>query len=264
MQKGSKVRFGRPHGKKSVGVVLRVNRKTVQVQVTEPDGGYPVGTRVRVDKLLCADLREKVELPREKRSPKPGVSLGTQFRSVMADCNALWEVKRKRGRDTYECEVVNEPIEYEGRKFDSDFAGHRRVFGGEEIRQKLALAAMFDRSKDANKAFYASLEVGSTVHYHNAFGQYVRCEVVVAPSDDACVHAKAGDKCLKGVALVGNWKDWDLKPDSYHVRSIREEKLFQPHCSCVFEHAGKSHPNHPDPTGLEPIEIKGQIDLFCA
>lgn len=43
-------------------------------------------------------------------------------------------------------------------------------------------------------------EVGETLHYHHSFGGFVRCEVVVHD----------GQKALKPVALVGNWRPNDL------------------------------------------------------
>jgi hypothetical protein len=45
---GQPVTFGRPNGEKTLGVILKVNPKTIAVMQTEDRGGHPLGTKWRV------------------------------------------------------------------------------------------------------------------------------------------------------------------------------------------------------------------------
>lgn len=55
---------------------------------------------------------------------KTKITKGMQFRSVIADCNALWETIRPSGKQAWICQVIDEPFEYDGKMFASDYAGH--------------------------------------------------------------------------------------------------------------------------------------------
>jgi hypothetical protein len=179
---------------------------------------------------------------------------GKRFRSVVADCNCLWEIKGSRGRGVFECEVVNEPIEIDGETYDSDFAGRRDVFTREHIEAAIAMEEFWQRSHDAHEEFYASLGDHQIVHYHDGFGQYVRCHAVKAPHDVPDADIKKGDRCLLEVALVGNWRKFDLRPDGYHARGIREGRLFKPNASNIYENPKASvRQKHPDPRHMTPI-----------
>jgi len=258
MQIGSQVIFGRPQGKKSVGVVIKINKKSIVVQVTEPGGLFDVGQKVAVDLRLCENLGKIVQVPPVKESLR--VQVGTRFRACYADTNPLWEVKRARGRDTWDCEVVDEPVEYRGRTYASDWAGIRRVYGGEEIRAILQREKDREHLEDKHKAFYEGLEVGAVVHYHNGFGEYVRCEVVLAKENSSVgfTSLKRGEKCLKPVALVGNWSR--ISGDLYHVKAIKEGALFQPHFTNVFEHPDSVGPGVMFALGRSPAEME---PVFC-
>jgi len=125
---------------------------------------------------------------------------------------------------------------------ESDRAAHRHV---EEAR-----------------AVYDEFDLGQIVHYHNGFGQFVRCEVVDAPDDDACMHAKKGERCLKELALVGNWREYDLRSDSYHMQGCLEGRLFKPHSSNIYENPKAALHHHPDPRKLAALALQGQQELF--
>ena len=55
------------------------------------------------------------------------VKKGMQFRSTLADGNPLWVVKRSLG-GAWLCEVVDEPIEIDGKVWTGDFAGAEKSF----------------------------------------------------------------------------------------------------------------------------------------
>lgn len=183
------------------------------------------------------------------------VRIGTQFRSAIADANALWEVTAYMGNDVWRAAVVNEPMEINGEFYDSDYVGTVQVFEGDQIRRTLDFADIFTRKNRESDEFYESLQVGQIVHYHNGFGAFVRCEVVTD-----------GEKrLLKPIALVGEWRDYDLPkrlPNGevslpYHPRGIAEGETFQPHATNVYESSVyvRSTDKDLDPTTLEPIDL---------
>lgn len=129
------------------------------------------------------------------------------------------------------------------------------------VDRERAMQAFFKKGDD----FYDGLETGSIVHYHNGFGEFVRCEVVEAPDDvdEGILQIDKGEKCLKEVALVGKWKDYDLRSDGYHMRGVREGRLFKPNASNIYENpAATGARDHGDPSRLAPLGISGQQELF--
>lgn len=140
----------------------------------------------------------------------------TRFRWVIADSKALFEVKRSRGRDTWECEVIPEPEPFTidmGPGKDpivcyGDHVGRRQVFGGEDIRQAVASERLWAKLADRDRAWLMSLGVGQVVHCNdsrphpsrNPQGSWKRYRVVRAWEDG------------KGVGLLllgyaGGWRD---------------------------------------------------------
>jgi hypothetical protein len=184
--------------------------------------------------------------------PTTTVSKGTKFRATYADGNPEWVVTAKAGRDAWKCKVTD----------DADWGGVVKLFSTEEIRRSLAWVNMFEESRSKTKGFYADAALGSTVHYHNSFGAYVRCEVVMGVT----THSKGKPvKCLKPVALVGNWKSFDLprrNPDGstylgYHAGCIEKGSCFEPDAACVWEsptyHRDPHHSN--DPTKMLALDL---------
>jgi len=181
---------------------------------------------------------------------------GKRFRSVVADSNCLWEVKGSRGRGVFECEVVGDSWEHNGVTYPCDFAGRRDVFTRETIERHLAAAEWSRQSAQAHEGFYASLRHRQVVHYDDGFGGFIRCEVVIADEihelDHPCV--KKGERCLKTLALVGNWRSYDLQPNSYNVRLMGHR--FKPNASCIYENPkAPCRERYADPQHLEPIEL---------
>jgi hypothetical protein len=166
---------------------------------------------------------------------------GTRFLYTLADGNPLWEVIRSRGRGVWEAKVVDDP----------DWNGTIKVFTTQEITASVSWNTCLTDLYSASEAFYASLKPGQTVHYHDGFGQYVRCIVVRDGSETK----------LKKVALVGNWKERDLPHRmnsgevyiSYHVKSVLDGELFRPSASNIYEHK-VSEPG-PDPSTLPAFDL---------
>jgi len=119
-------------------------------------------------------------------------------------------------------------------------------------------------SIDESNAVYLTLKPGRVVHYDNGFGQFVRCEVVAASSQKWHKLDAIGGVALKPIALVGNWRDYDLpqrRADgsvyrSYHVRQILDGELFQPNGGNLYESPLYHGRGGVDPRTLEPLSLE--------
>lgn len=160
----------------------------------------------------------------------------TQFRWTYADSNPLWVVTRKVGKDTFEATSQDEPIEIDGKIYEGDYAGIVQAFRGDDIRRAVDFDQRWAEAGNANDQFYAQLRLGQVVHYDNGFTQFIRCEVV----------EENGEKQLKPIALIGNWRDGELVTrypngdvrKSYHVEQVESGRPFHPHFSCIWEAYG--------------------------
>lgn len=194
------------------------------------------------------------------------IEKGTRFRSVVADASVLYEVTRKLGRGSWEARVVNEPHTVDGETFDSDFAGRVDAFTPERINQALAMQRLAEESRRMNDAFYDTAVIGAVVHYDNGFDSFVRCEVAFGLVQ-GIVRDDSPRKCLKPVALVGRWRDYDLpkmRRDGtvarpYHADAIAKGRLFRPHVSCIYESPSYSKRGRGlDPRELPALDLSGQ------
>jgi hypothetical protein len=195
---------------------------------------------------------------------KPSL-VGKTFRAAYADSNSLWEVKRKRGRGVYECTIVNEPITIDGKTFDGDYAGTTKVFTAEDVERSIRMAEFCRSLMNEHEAFYESLQVGAIVHYAHGFGEFVRCEVVELTEETLIGFHRdpVGTKVLKPLALVGGWRSYDLKSESYHPKQIRDGKLMKPNASNIYENP-KAEIRGTDPRQMPVLSFEGQTELFAS
>lgn len=103
--------------------------------------------------------------------------------------------------------------------------------------------------------WWDSQEVGTILHYHNSFGEFVRCEVVDGPWTSAFEGGREG-KHLQPIALVGEWKL--LNPEGYHAKKvITRTGGWRPAVGNIYEHPDYVSRSDKgiDPTNLEPLEI---------
>lgn len=185
------------------------------------------------------------------KTPVQKIVPGTTFRSPYADSNPLWKVIKSKGRGVYLCEIVNEPIKYNGRLIDSDWAGTQKAFLSTEIRASIGWSNTLDELHSSQDDFYKSLRVGQIIHYNNGFDNWVRCTVV----------KENGENVLKPFALVGIWKH-DLPkrcPDgtiswSYYPEKIAKGETFTPNASNLFEFGCKPR-NGINPNTYKPIDL---------
>jgi len=163
----------------------------------------------------------------------------TTFRSHYADSNPLWLVIKKLGRGAWLCRATEESV---------DWAGTEKSFLTREIVGSIQMGNLWDSLGKKHDDFYAALVDGQTIHYHNGFNSWVRCEVV--------------NHELKPVALAGKWGDYDLPRRTrdgqvlmpYYVRMITQGETFTPNASNLFE-AGCKPRDGIDPTTLPPISL---------
>ena len=186
------------------------------------------------------------------------VKAGMQFRAVIADANALWKVVSHQGRQSWLCEVVNEPIVIDGKTYPGEYTGQQKAFLASEILRSVAWETTIGNLIDQGEQWYKNLPLGTTVHYHNGFDAFVRCEVVTG-TDQSDNQIK---NMLKPIALVGNWSQYDLPSRSYdgkihlgyHAKQISEHTLFRPNASNCYEFSGFLKKKI-DPRTLTPVAL---------
>ena len=108
------------------GKIEKANPARAKVRLLEERGTfktYPVGTVFTVPYELMEPAPENGEKETVKiTGGRPEIVPGeTTFRSPYADGNPLWLVKSQRGRDTWLCEVQNEPFTHNGKTYASDY-----------------------------------------------------------------------------------------------------------------------------------------------
>ena len=256
---GMKIVFGRPgdRAEKSVGVIERVNLAKAKVKLLEERGThktYPVGTVFGVPYSLMEPAPQDGDKTAVKiGGDKPNVIPGeTTFRAAYADSCPLWKVLRKLGTNVYLCEVVNEPVEIDGKVYDGDWAGTQKSFMYGEIVRSVGLSDLYDTFASDHDKFYASLKPGQIVHYNNGFDAFVRCVVV----------AKDGANVLKPIALVGEWEGYDLPRrmrdgsiyNNFNADRIINGETMTPNSSNIYE-GGYKPRNGVDPSTLQPISL---------
>ena len=169
------------------------------------------------------------------------IGRGTTFHSVYADSNPKWRITRSRGRGVWEAVVVE----------SEDWKGTVKVFLHEDVARAVAMAAFFEQTQSEHERFYAELKLGATVHYHNGGGEWVRCVAVdgVTEWNDKVVH-----RCLQPVALVGAWRESDLRPGGFYARRLGTVSPIEPNYLNLFE-AGKTPPRAGDPRELPALGL---------
>jgi hypothetical protein len=260
---GMQVVFGRPGGEKTIGKILKLNPTKAKVETLEARGrkrkgpGKPWQVPYCLMEPYTGGDKNDVVISRGVWSEDGAIKVGeTTFRYHYADSNPLWKVMKVQGRDSFLCEIQNEPVEIDGEFYESDWVGTQKLFMRREIEGAMRLASMFDDLADEHDKFYKSLRVGQTIHYHDGFNTWVRCVVV----------EKDGEKVLKPVALVGEWRKHDLPSRMHdgsihyphHVKQIIEGKTMQPNASNLWENGCKGNERAEgccDPTKLVPLSL---------
>ncbi len=174
------------------------------------------------------------------------IRIGTRFHYNYADGNPEWEVVEKVGSDCWQCLIIGDPE-------TTDYANARQPFDREQITNAVRSAESLDDDHRAMDHWYESQAVGSIVHYHNGFGQFVRCEIVDAE----------GKHQLKPIALVGNWPPHELphREDDgrihlpYHAAGVKGDKAWRAHWSNIYESPAWGTTREADPRTMDTINL---------
>ena len=188
-------------------------------------------------------------------STKTEIVVGeTTFRSTYADGNPLWRVTGKAGRGAWF--AVSED--------DMDYAGIRKAFTTEEIQAALRWSGTVNRIFADHDVFWERVPLGSIVHYHDAFGRYVRGIVEVLTPDNSDTPHQHGKRGLVPYALVGRWEPRDLVRRNDHgdiVLGHHAEKIrsgqggWQPSHTCVVEGSHRLRAGEDDPRDMAPHDL---------
>lgn len=119
----------------------------------------------------------------------------------------------------------------------------------DSLAASTAAAAVVTRETDE---WYRLAPDGAVVHYHHAFGAYIRCVVVL----------DAGVRQLKPIALVGDWSEHDLASTFRRIFDGWPLAPFRPHPTLLYEHpefAGVARRRTANPADMEPIPPPGRI-----
>ena len=150
-----------------------------------------------------------------------GVSIGDVFEAAYADSMIEYTVTA----------IKNEVVFADAS--ENDWGITERPFGLNEARRAIAWKKEFSNAAIDTEKFWNDAVVGTVLHYHNGFQQFLRGEIVLD-----------GDgKYFKPLALVGEWRENELPFRTaegeivigYHARSVLEGKLFRPNPSSIFE-----------------------------
>jgi hypothetical protein len=144
-----------------------------------------------------------------------------------------------------------------------------------EVRRMVGFERGWRNLIDESNAIYATLKPGEIVHYHNSFGQYIRCEAVPIPPNwkSALGHEPIGQVVLKPIALVGGirtpesrngWFEHDIFTrfadgtvhHGHHAQMILDGELFQPNGGSIFESPNyHRREGEADPREMEPMDL---------
>jgi hypothetical protein len=175
------------------------------------------------------------------------VEPGLTFNYGVADANALWEVLNFVSYGHLP-DGSHDPI-WQCGCIEVGYEGHD-VFRESKI---ISLANAKKALKEmilSNTVYYKSLRVGDILHYHNGFGQFVRCEVV----------DEEGSHVLKRNGLVGSWRNHDLPSrtrtgDIQTPHCSRIGTTFKPNYSTIYESPKYAGDKDVNPQELELIDL---------
>ena len=213
----------------------------------------------RYDSKAHWDAEEKwiEDLKAELRAKSSGDLVGEEVNWPRGDGYARYLISKQRPLTLVHLEV--------GDAWHADGAtirGFRLQDAKAVVEAKRRWKAQEEAAQKASQKFYEA-NLGKMVHYHDGFGQFIRCEVVRASEDvDGFHDIKKGELCLKETALVGKWRSYDLVSDSIHMEGCREGRLMRPNLSNVYEFSKDLQKREADPRGMEPCVVQGQQELF--
>lgn len=207
----------------------------------------------------AAETKWLEKLKEELRAKSEGDLVGERVKWSAADGYAVYIITKQRPL-TLAHVALGDAYQANG----ATIRGFRLQDAKAQVRADRKWQTYMDEKARAHEDFYAGLSVGDVVHYHNSFGEFIRCKVVVAGENEKGHPGLVkGEKCLRPIELVGAWRSYDLLPTSYHVRQIREGEVCKPGHNNVYEADATLQKEHGDPAKMEAIVIKGQVEMFA-
>jgi hypothetical protein len=173
---------------------------------------------------------------------------GQTFSAGYADGMFTWTVGKKLSGGYWECTMQSEDWGTVVQAFHEQFISATRAQEFQRINQDCDMMRWVD-----------ALQLGAIVHYHNGFGEFVRCEVVAAEFDpERDVWKERG---LRQLALVGNWQQplVTRREDGsvhYPYAVKRLGKIFRPHVSNIWEYPHAPCRDYQNPAELEPLSVE--------
>jgi hypothetical protein len=175
-----------------------------------------------------------------------GPYTGKIFSTPVADGHASYMVGDK-GRSGI---LIHLPYGDAYSSRDVGFLPKSAIIARIESLEKMSKLFGTDADSDHGR-WWAARKLGEIVHYSNGFGEFVRGEIV----------DYKGEKMMRPIALVGNWKAHDLPRigsdgnlhEGHHVTTIRKGEPYRPNFSNMFE-AGRVQ-GAKDPRGEPAIDL---------
>lgn len=206
---------------------------------------------------IAAEEKWLEELKAELRAKNPGDLVGEEVRWSAADGYARYVIVKQRPLTLGHLALGDAYQTY-----GSTIRGYRLKDAKAQVEADRKWKALQEAHEKESQKFYEA-NLGKMVHYHDGFGQFIRCEIVRAPEDVEGFHnIKKGDLCMKETALVGKWRSYDLRSDGFHMEGCRDGRLFRPNLSNVYEFSKDLQKREADPRGMEPCVVHGQQELF--
>jgi len=161
------------------------------------------------------------------------IKIGTTFDAPLMDSTPEWTVTELIGDRVVIARTASDWL---------DAPNHEAAFKVEVVQASIAFRERMDCERQKSANFWDSVTPGDTLHYHNGFGEYVRCTVT-------------RDRNFQPIALVGSWS----AHQDYYIMKIEDGTgAWRPHPSCIFEAPGFVAPRHrdapADPRPLAPLE----------
>lgn len=137
--------------------------------------------------------------------------------------------------------------------------GYRLKDAQAEVERTRRWEQHWAEAQDQTEKFFQE-HLGKQVHYHNGFGQFVRGTVVKVKALRKKIDAetlKVGEFAIRSEALVGKWDR--LTSDAYHVRGVKENRLFRPNITCIYEACAHLQNAHEGVLELKAIDLDAEV-----
>ena len=192
------------------------------------------------------------------------IPIGTQFRSTYADSNPLFEVTDHFGPGAVEAVIVNDIGHHRG-AHGVDYAGTLKAFSVEDVKANVQFASSIQSIFAASDDFWAGVEVGTQLHYHNGFGQFVRGVVVL--DDDTFEKSFSPIALVNGARKDGRdvhgWGRHELPSWSadgkahypYHAQSIVDGDTWIPGASNLWEASARLQNEYERPDNSPALDL---------